>query len=39
LRAVFIDGATLASQWGPIAVVAAWTLGLFVLATRRFKWV
>jgi ABC-type multidrug transport system permease subunit len=39
LRAVFIDGAGLASQARPLAVVAAWTVVLFTLATRRFKWV
>jgi ABC-type multidrug transport system permease subunit len=39
LRAVYIDGASLASQGGQIAVVAAWSLGLFTLAARRFKWV
>jgi ABC-type multidrug transport system permease subunit len=39
LRAIFNDGAGLASQWTGIAVVAGWTLVLFALATRRFKWV
>jgi ABC-2 type transport system permease protein len=39
MRAVFIDGAGLASQARPVAVVAAWAVVLFVLATRRFRWV
>ncbi len=39
LRGVFNDGATLASESGPLAVVAGWTLLLFLLATKRFKWV
>ena len=39
LRAVFIDGAGLASQGRPLAVVGAWTVVLFALAARRFRWV
>ena len=39
LRAIFNDGTALASQSSAIALIAAWTLVLFVLATRRFKWV
>lgn len=39
LRAIFNDGAGLASQSSGIAVVAGWTVLLFVLATRRFRWV
>jgi ABC-type multidrug transport system permease subunit len=39
LRAIFNDGAGLASQWTGIAIVAAWTAVLFAVATRRFKWV
>ena len=39
LRAVFIDGADLSTQARPIAIVAAWSVVLFVLATRRFRWV
>ncbi len=38
LRAIFNDGATLASQRVGIAIVAGWTVALFLLATRRFKW-
>jgi ABC-2 type transport system permease protein len=39
LRGVFNDGATLTSEANALAVVGDWTLLLFVLATRRFKWV
>jgi ABC-type multidrug transport system permease subunit len=39
LRAVFNDGASLASQGSGIAIVAGWTVVLFALAVRRFKWV
>jgi ABC-type multidrug transport system permease subunit len=39
LRAIFNDGAGLAGQWAGIALVAGWTLVLFILASRRFKWV
>lgn len=39
LRAVFNDGATLASQAQPLMIVGAWAVVLFALAVRRFKWV
>jgi ABC-type multidrug transport system permease subunit len=39
LRAIFNDGAALASQSKGIAIVAVWTCVLFALATRRFRWV
>lgn len=39
LRAVFNDGASLASQSASIMIIAVWTVLLFVSATRRFKWV
>jgi ABC-type multidrug transport system permease subunit len=39
LRAIFNDGAGFADEWRGIAVIGAWTLVLFLLATRRFKWV
>jgi len=39
LRAIFNDGASLASQWMGIGIVAAWTAVLFAMASRRFKWV
>ena len=39
LRAVFNDGASLASQGRVLAILSVWTVLLFVLATRRFRWV
>jgi ABC-2 type transport system permease protein len=39
LRAVFNDGAGLASQGPSILIMAVWTVVLFILAARRFKWV
>jgi ABC-type multidrug transport system permease subunit len=39
LRSVFNDGASLASQGSSLALIAGWTLVLFVFATKRFKWV
>ena len=39
LRAVFNDGAGLASQSGSIMLVAAWAAVLFVFAVKRFRWV
>jgi ABC-2 type transport system permease protein len=38
LRAVMQEGATLASQWPAVAVLAAWAVGSFVLALRWFRW-
>ena len=38
LRAVMQDGASLASQWGPIANLAVWSVLSFVLALRWFRW-
>jgi ABC-2 type transport system permease protein len=38
LRAVMIDGATLASVGDKVGVCAAWGVGCFVLALRLFKW-
>jgi ABC transporter DrrB family efflux protein len=38
LRAVMLDGASLASQWHQIAVLVAWGLISFVLALRWFRW-
>jgi ABC transporter DrrB family efflux protein len=38
LRAVMLDGASLASQWHEIVVLAAWGLISFVLALRWFRW-
>lgn len=39
LRAVFNDGANLVSEVPSLALLAGWTLLLFVLAVKRFKWV
>jgi ABC-type multidrug transport system permease subunit len=39
LRATFNDGAGLSSQFKGLGIVIAWTLALFALATRRFKWI
>ncbi|MDR3481949.1 MAG: ABC transporter permease [Burkholderiaceae bacterium] len=39
LRAVFNDGASLASQGSALAIVGVWTVVLFAAATKRFKWV
>lgn len=38
LRAIFNDGAGLAAQAPQLALTGAWTVVLFVCATRRFKW-
>lgn len=39
LRAVFNDGASLASQWQAMLIVAGWAAAMFGLAVRRFRWV
>jgi hypothetical protein len=39
LRAVILEGATLASQAGELAILAAWTAGGFLLGARWFRWV
>jgi len=39
MRAVFNDGATLASQGHGLMIVGAWSVVLFVLAVKRFRWV
>lgn len=38
LRAVMNEGATLSSNWLPIAVLLAWFLISFVVALKIFKW-
>ena len=38
LRAVMLEGASLASQWPEVAILAAWGLVSFVLALRLFRW-
>jgi ABC-type multidrug transport system permease subunit len=38
LRNVSLEGATLASQWPQLAILAAWGAGGFLLALRWFRW-
>jgi ABC-type polysaccharide/polyol phosphate export permease len=38
LRAVYLEGATLASQWPEVAIMAGWAIVTFVLALRWFRW-
>jgi ABC-type multidrug transport system permease subunit len=38
LRNVSLEGATLASQWQQIGILAAWGAGSFLLALRWFRW-
>jgi ABC-2 type transport system permease protein len=38
LRAVVLEGATLASQGGPLVVVAAWGVLCFAAGLRLFRW-
>ncbi|MBI1916448.1 MAG: ABC transporter permease [Planctomycetes bacterium] len=38
LRAVMLDGMSLASQWAEMALLAGWGLVTFVLALRWFRW-
>ncbi len=38
LRAVMNDGASLASNWGPLAVLLAWCLLSFAIALKIFRW-
>ncbi len=38
LRAVITDGASLTSQWIPLAILSAYGVFSFVLALRWFKW-
>jgi ABC-2 type transport system permease protein len=38
LRAVVVEGATLASQGGPLLVVAAWGVLCFAAGLRLFRW-
>ena len=38
LRALMNDGASLSSNWLPIAVLVAWCLLSFVIALKIFKW-
>jgi ABC-2 type transport system permease protein len=38
LRAVMLEGASLASQWSRILILAVWMLGTFFLALKWFRW-
>ncbi len=38
LRAVILDGSSLASQWSPLLILATWGSVSFVLALRWFRW-
>lgn len=38
LRAVMLDGMSLASQWGEVLLLAAWGIVTFLLALRWFRW-
>ncbi len=38
LRNVSLEGASLASQWPQLAIMAAWAAGSFLIALRRFRW-
>lgn len=38
LRAIFNEGATLASQGTPLLVMAAWAVACFVISLRVFRW-
>jgi ABC-2 type transport system permease protein len=38
LRAVMLEGASLASQWAELGLLAGWGLVTFVLALRWFRW-
>lgn len=38
LRAVMLEGATLASLWPELSVMAAWGVGTFALALLIFRW-
>ncbi len=38
LRAIFLEGASLASLWSQVLILAAWGLTTFLLALRWFRW-
>jgi ABC-type multidrug transport system permease subunit len=38
LRSVSLEGASLASQWPELSILAAWGVGSFALALRWFRW-
>jgi ABC-type multidrug transport system permease subunit len=39
MRSVSLEGASLASQWPEMGILAAWGVGSFVLALRWFRWI
>jgi ABC-type multidrug transport system permease subunit len=39
MRSVSLEGASLASQWPEMTLLAAWGVGSFVLALRWFRWI
>jgi ABC-2 type transport system permease protein len=38
LRAVMLEGATLISQTGPLAIMAAWAIVSFAIGLAIFRW-
>jgi ABC-type polysaccharide/polyol phosphate export permease len=38
MRGVVLEGATLASLWHELAIIAGWTIVPFAVALRIFKW-
>jgi hypothetical protein len=38
LRSLMNEGASLSSNWAPIAILIAWCLVSFVVALKIFKW-
>ena len=38
LRAIFLEGASLASLWSQVLILVAWGLTTFLLALRWFRW-
>ena len=38
LRAVSLEGASLAPQWQELSILAAWAVGSFILALWWFRW-
>lgn len=39
LRAIFNDGASIATEGSVLLIIGAWTVVLFTLAVKRFKWI
>jgi ABC-type multidrug transport system permease subunit len=39
MRAVMQEGATLASQWQEVGLLAAWAVVTFALAIKLFRWI